>query len=225
MSCGAVGDTPAVNETCTAYCDVIPGPDACAFDRCACSETGLFCGSNLPSNCSYDPNAIYICAKDRVIPQSNQTCPSPQVCLEAVASPICTFPECICTDDNTHCGSTFASVCNLQTNSLYQCSTGALPNVTADCSPGVCSANVIPGTSVFKETAGARDIWQLAFTPVSSSSLTAISQTCGLGGCSRNVTFKAAADDICIAQCACKEAGVLVSASEPFPVNTLMTIS
>ena len=157
-----MGDTPSVSETCTAYCDVRPGPDACAFDRCACTTSGTFCGSSLPANCSYDANAIYTCAGDKALPQLDSTCPAPQACLAASTGPICTPVECICKDDASHCGSTFASTCNLASNTLYKCTTGGLPTATQDCGPGICSANIVTGTAAYQAMADDRCIDQCA---------------------------------------------------------------
>ena len=141
MSCGAVGDVPTVTETCTSACQVKDGADGCALDPCACTSTGDFCGGTLPLNCGYDPKAIYTCLSNGTIAQEKQACPSSQVCFSAAAGPICTPQECICSDNSTHCGSALPASCNLLGNSLYTCTSGSLPNVTTDCTPGSCSGD------------------------------------------------------------------------------------
>lgn len=161
---------PTVQENCTAYCEVQPGPDTCAFDRCACTGAGDFCGGTLPVNCSYKPDTVYTCTGDRTLPTEKLDCQSTEVCLETPAGPICTSPDCICKDNSTICGSSFVSACGLANNTLYSCTAGLLPSVAIDCNPGICSANIVTGTA----------------------------------------TFRALADDRCIDQCACKEAGVQV---------------
>ncbi|KAF9979814.1 hypothetical protein BGZ75_009186, partial [Mortierella antarctica] len=35
-------------------------------------------------------------------------------------------------------------------NTLYKCTNGSLPAPTQDCGPGICSANIVAGTSAFQ---------------------------------------------------------------------------
>ncbi|KAF9934644.1 hypothetical protein BGZ65_003636, partial [Modicella reniformis] len=66
--------------------------------------------------------------------------------------------DCLCQDEITHCGSFFPKKCGLEPDGLYTCTTGLAPNLTQDCLPGICSANVadvlsVDDTSFFKATA------------------------------------------------------------------------
>lgn len=153
MLCSGLGDEPTAKENCTNYCDVKIGPDECAFDPCACTLAGKFCGTSLPLSCGYVSSNIYTCEGNGTIPAPTPDCPAPQVCLETATGPVCTPQECICQDDSLHCGSTLDTRCNLANNTLYKCSTGLLPSVQKDCSPGVCSANIVANAASFLATA------------------------------------------------------------------------
>lgn len=190
MNCANVGDVPTVKETCTLSCTVQAGPDVCTFDPCACTTIGDVCGTAFPAKCNLKNTAIYSCSALKALPVKKVGCLGNAICFVQPAGPKCTLPDCICKDDNKHCGSAFFGACNMVSNTLYSCTTGALPIVVKDCSPGVCSGNVVSDAS----TAGAdmNDTVVMADKPTD---------------------FKAtAADEFCIDQCACKESEVLVSA-------------
>ena len=154
MECKNVGDVPTVKESCTALCNAQSGPDICAFDPCACSKAGDTCGSAFSESCNYEKDALYACSGNKVLPVKKAPCPAANVCLVNATGSICTPPECICKDDGSHCGSTFASSCNLQKNTLYKCTNGQLSTVVKDCGTGTCSANVVAGTAAFSAMAG-----------------------------------------------------------------------
>jgi hypothetical protein len=174
MECENVGDVPTVKESCTASCEPQAGPDVCALDPCACTKAGDTCGSAFPDACTYEKDTQYTCFSNKALPVKKAACPTANVCLVNSTGSVCTPPECICKDDAYHCGSTFAASCSLDSNTLYECTNGALPTLLKDCGSGTCSANVVVGSAA----------------------------------------FGALADDKCIDQCACKEASVLVSATD-----------
>lgn len=162
MECKSAGDVPTVKESCTASCTAQLGPDVCAFDPCACTKAGDTCGSAFPESCNYEKDAQYTCSDNKVLPAKKAPCPTANVCLVTATGSACTPPECICKDDASHCGSTFAAPCNLESNTLYKCTNGALPMILKDCGTGTCSANVVAGTAAFEALADDRCIDQCA---------------------------------------------------------------
>ncbi|KAG0071862.1 hypothetical protein BGZ90_012103, partial [Linnemannia elongata] len=191
MNCANVGDVPTVKETCTLSCTVQAGPDVCTFDPCACTTIGDVCGTAFPAKCNLKNTAIYSCSALKALPVKKVGCLGNAICFVQPAGPKCTLPDCICKDDNKHCGSAFFGACNMVSNTLYSCTTGALPIVVKDCSPGVCSGNVVSDAS----TAGA----DMNDTVVMADKPTDFKST--------------AADEFCIDECACKESEVLVCGS------------
>ncbi|KAG0257532.1 hypothetical protein BGZ95_005214, partial [Linnemannia exigua] len=153
LICDKVGDVPTVKETCTQSCIAQQGPDFCIFDPCACTKAGDVCGSSLDSTCGYEKTSIYTCGGNTMLPTKKDSCPTATICLETTSGPTCTPSDCVCKDDGSHCGSTFIPACNLQTNSLYKCTKGVLPISVRDCTPGICSANVVAGLAVFRAMA------------------------------------------------------------------------
>ncbi|KAG0275843.1 hypothetical protein BGZ96_003585, partial [Linnemannia gamsii] len=178
MDCGNAGDVPTVKEECTLSCTKQPGPDVCTFDPCACTKAGDACGSTLPPSCGYEKDSVYTCSAIKALPQKKSACESGKVCLETLAGPTCTPPDCICKDDGSHCGSTFVDACNLQKNTLYKCTNGRLPTLVKDCGAGTCSANVVKGTAAFRATADDKCIDQCACkeanVPICASTFDAI---------------------------------------------------
>ncbi|KAF9092021.1 hypothetical protein BGX29_010651 [Mortierella sp. GBA35] len=173
MVCANVGDVPTVNVNCTLACEQKSGPDDCVIDPCACTDTGDTCDKTFPVTCSYELDSVYTCEGPHKLPTKKGDCSSAQVCSVTAAGPICTPEDCICKDNESHCGSFFIDACKRQKNSLYKCKVASLPTLVQDCSPGTCSANVVAGLAV----------------------------------------FRASAPDVCIEQCACKEANVPVCTS------------
>ncbi|KAG0273044.1 hypothetical protein BGZ95_011155, partial [Linnemannia exigua] len=154
MSCGKLGEDPTLQVNCTLSCETMPdAPDVCKFDPCACPTAGDVCGSSFPSNCTYEINTVYSCDVAFALPEKKVTCGEKEVCLKSPAGPVCTPEDCICKDDDTHCGSTFVDACKLEKNTLYKCVKGELPVVDHDCGLGTCSANVVTGLAVFRAAA------------------------------------------------------------------------
>lgn len=153
MECKNVGDVPTVKESCTASCTAQAGPDVCALDPCACSKAGNTCDSVFPDICNYEKDTQYTCSGIKALPVKKAVCPTANVCLVNATGSVCTPPECICKDDASHCGSTFAAPCNLDSNTLYKCAIGALPTLLKDCGPGTCSTNVVAGSAAFEALA------------------------------------------------------------------------
>lgn len=150
MACGQAGDVPTVTETCTLSCTKQPGPDVCALDPCACTKAGDTCGNTFPDSCGYDMNARYSCTGERKLPVKKDTCPTGNVCVKtSTLDPVCTSPDCICKDNDSHCGSRYPVICSLKSETLYKCTLNALPVPVRDCAPGVCSANIVVGAAVF----------------------------------------------------------------------------
>lgn len=153
MSCGEAGDVPAVAENCTLSCTKQPGADICTFDPCACTKAGDTCGSAFPETCNYEKDSQYSCSGNKALPVKKAPCPTSNVCLVTTTGSVCTPPDCICKDDGSHCGSTFAASCNLIKNTLYKCTNGQIPTMVKDCGTGTCSANVVVGTAAFSAMA------------------------------------------------------------------------
>jgi hypothetical protein len=149
MSCGEVGDIPSDFENCTLSCTTQPGPDFCTFDPCACTDTSESCGKAAPETCGYEKETQYTCSGDKALPIKKAACAAGTICHLETNVTVCTPPECVCKDNENHCGSTFAASCNLQSNTLYACIDGSLPKVAKDCGTGTCSANVVAGTAAF----------------------------------------------------------------------------
>ncbi|KAF9916512.1 hypothetical protein FBU30_001299, partial [Linnemannia zychae] len=186
MHCEAIGKAPTVKETCTASCTIQSGPAVCAFDPCACAVVGDVCGSDFPASCGFKTTTVYTCPAVKALPIKRQTCLGNAICFRQPVGPRCTLSECICKDNDKHCGSAFFGACNLASNSLYQCSTGALPVVIQDCSPGVCSGNIISDTNF------------VSIGPNATLS---------------NPKYKAMVDEFCVDQCACREGETFVCGS------------
>ncbi|KAF9926806.1 hypothetical protein FBU30_003684, partial [Linnemannia zychae] len=152
MTCDKVGDIPTIQENCTLSCEAIDGsPDICKQDPCACSIVGDVCGSSFPNECAFDAQAVYSCKTNSSLPEKMTDCATEQVCLDLPAGPICVSESCICMDDSSHCGSTFVETCNLKKDTLYQCSKGVPPEISHDCAPGICSANIASDTPVTRQ--------------------------------------------------------------------------
>ncbi|KAG9062972.1 hypothetical protein KI688_004572 [Linnemannia hyalina] len=186
MNCAKVGDVPTVKETCTLSCTVQAGQDVCA-----CTTTGDTCGTAFPANCNLKTTTIYNCAAVEAIPVKKFNCLGNAICFVQPIGPKCTLPECISKDDNKHCGSAFFGACNMVSNTLYNCAMGALPTVVKDCSPGVCSGNIV--SDVTAETADTNGTVVAAHKPKDFTAM--------------------AGDEFCIDECAFKESEALVCGS------------
>ncbi|KAG0357597.1 hypothetical protein BGX24_006171, partial [Mortierella sp. AD032] len=227
MACGNLGDVPSIKENCTLSCTQQPGPDVCTLDPCACTMVADICGGSFPSTCGLDKNSVYSCAADKALPQKKMTCDeSSKVCLETPTGPTCTTPDCICKDDDTHCGSTFMDTCNLKKDTLYKCVKGQEPTVDHDCAPGICSANVVTDKAVFRAAAIDKCIDQCACqeanVPVCASAFDAICgykdkdlMNCKNAGdvpevqetCTISCTKQLGPDECALDSCACTKAG------------------
>jgi hypothetical protein len=194
MACGNAGDMPSVQEACTLSCTTQPGSDICTFDPCACTTTGDVCNTAFPATCNLKTTAIYNCAALKAPPVEKVDCLGSGTCFVHSTGPQCTLPDCICQDDGKHCGSTFVGTCDMVSNTLYNCVTGAIPTVSDDCSPGVCSSNIVTDPSIV--SIGTKDTVIMGARPQD---------------------FKAmATDDFCVHECACKEAGATVKYTRCF---------
>lgn len=150
MACGGAGDVPTILDACTLSCTKQPGPDVCTLDPCACTKAGDTCGGIFSNTCGYENNTRYSCAGERKLPVKKDACPAGKVCLKTgTLEPVCASPECICKDNDSHCGSRYPAVCGFQSETLFKCTLNALPVPVRDCTPGVCSANIASGTAVF----------------------------------------------------------------------------
>ncbi|KAG0252096.1 hypothetical protein BGZ95_006714, partial [Linnemannia exigua] len=226
MDCGNSGDVPTFKENCTLSCTKQPGPDVCTLDPCACTKAGDKCSGSFPSTCLLEKDSVYSCSGDKALPKQKNTCPVATVCLETPSGPTCTPPDCICKDNGTHCGSTFIVGCNLQSNTLYQCTEGALPSLAKDCGNGTCSANVVKGTAAFRAFADDKCLDQCACkeanVPVCASAFDAVCNykekdlmSCKDAGdapqvaetCTLSCTKQAGPDECALDPCACTKAG------------------
>ncbi|KAG0372196.1 hypothetical protein BGX24_000583, partial [Mortierella sp. AD032] len=234
MDCGNAGDVPTVKEACTLSCTKQPGSDVCTFDPCACTEAKQTCGSTFPDSCNYERDSQYTCSGNKALPTNKTACPTANVCLVTPTGPVCTPPECICKDDGSHCGSTFAASCNLQSNTLYKCTNGQLPKVVKDCGTGTCSANVVAGTSAFKAMTDDKCLDQCACkeanVPICATAFDAACNydnktlmDCGNAGdvptvkenCTLSCTKQPGADVCTLDPCACTKAGDRCGSSFP----------
>ncbi|KAG0265879.1 hypothetical protein BGZ95_003192 [Linnemannia exigua] len=214
MNCEKVGSVPTVKEACTLACAVLPGPDSCAPDTCTCTTVGDVCGTFFPAYCNYKATTIYNCPALKAIPVKKQNCLGNAICFLHPTGPKCTLPECICKDDALHCGSSFFGACNMTSNSLFSCANGALPTLTNDCSPGVCSGNIV--SDVFTENIGVNGtIGSSANIHILDSVTEAIDDNVIVAhpAYKRVSNLRATADEFCVDECACRESGALVCGS------------
>ncbi|KAF9901398.1 hypothetical protein EC991_006197 [Linnemannia zychae] len=238
MSCGEAGDVPEVAENCTIACSRLPGPDECVFDPCACTKVGDTCGIAFPVTCSYELHARYTCLANKAIPVKMESCLAGDVCLFSPAGSLCTPPDCVCMDNGSHCGSTFMPHCNLQSNTLYKCTIGKLPEVVKDCGTGTCSASVVAGTAAFRAMGDDKCLdlcaCKEANVPVCASMF---DESCGYGNkslmdcgnageiptvkeaCTLSCTKKPGPDECTFDPCACTKAGDICGSTFPDACN------
>ncbi|KAK3836152.1 MAG: hypothetical protein J3R72DRAFT_450980, partial [Linnemannia gamsii] len=248
LICGKVGDVPTVKETCSLSCTAQPGADICTFDPCACAKVGDVCGYSLDSTCGYEKTSVYTCGGNKMLPTKKDSCPTTTICLETTSGPTCTPQDCVCKDDGSHCGSTFIPACKLQTNSLYKCTKGVLPSSVTDCTPGICSANVVAGLAVFRAMADDTCLDQCAckeanvpicasaFDPICNYGIKSL-MACGNAGdvptvkeaCTLSCTKQPGPDICTFDACACTKTGDACGSTLPkncgYETNSVYTCS
>ncbi|OAQ29267.1 hypothetical protein K457DRAFT_894951 [Linnemannia elongata AG-77] len=236
MDCTNMADVPTVKENCTLSCDKKDGPDDCALDPCACTAAGDTCSNTFPSTCPYEKDSVYTCEGPRKLPTKKETCPSPQVCLVTPTGPTATAEDicidhCACIEANVVvCASAFDPLCNYKAKDLMECTmAGDVPTVkescTASCTvqpgPDICAFDPCACTKsgdicsqTFPDTCGYEPETVLSCS--GNKALPTEKAPCKSG--TSTLEFSAAADDNCIDQCACKEAGVPICASTFDPI-------
>ncbi|KAG0246173.1 hypothetical protein BGX31_004138 [Mortierella sp. GBA43] len=130
-TCSAVGEKPVVT---------LPNAPACTgtpFTRpCECSASSKpTCGSQLPAECHADPAAIYYCPGGPGSKYEIQKiCDPGSQCRRPVAGePICGFASCKCIGTEQVCAQQFPDDCNLEKNTVYQCTTDGQPEAVKSC--------------------------------------------------------------------------------------------
>jgi hypothetical protein len=168
------------------------------------------------------------CANAGDIPIVNETCT-----LSCTAQPgpdVCTLDPCACTKAGDACSGSFPDTCGLEKDTVYSCAGAKAPPTKKEaCAAATVCLETPTGPTCTPPDCICRDDGShCGSTFVSACSrnentlykctnghLPTLTKDCGVGTCSANVVkgtaeFRATADDICIDQCACKEAGVPV---------------
>ncbi|KAF9581682.1 hypothetical protein BGW38_001213, partial [Lunasporangiospora selenospora] len=128
------GENPTVVQGCTSpeVCKSLTTGDQCINPDCLCKDANKHCGADFPAVCNLDNSTLYQCSTGEK-PTSSQKCVSPEVCKSLATGDQCINPDCLCKDNNKHCGADFPAVCNLDNSTLYQCSTGEKPTIAQGC--------------------------------------------------------------------------------------------
>ncbi|KAF9435340.1 hypothetical protein BGZ76_006471 [Entomortierella beljakovae] len=152
-SCSGEGELPTVVEECNTglLCTSPPDGVKCDSDICHCKEEDVgtnVCSSSIDEICGYDPNVLLTCLEEGQEWKPVEDC-APGTCDDSVI-PQCSHEDCKCPDEDDGkelCGNNFPSHCNLDPNSIYQCSAGKLPIIVKDCEDDICEYDPSTGTA------------------------------------------------------------------------------
>ncbi|KAF9349045.1 hypothetical protein BGX26_012594 [Mortierella sp. AD094] len=138
---------PRPTEECEGACIVDP-EGHCFIDPCVCkANVAEMCGSEFPSSCGFDSEAVYSCA-DPKKPTKETDC-VPNKCVTTPGAH-CYIDPCACQAGSTVvCGSSFPDECHFDKESLYQCDGVSNPTLIEGCKPGTC--NTEDNTGVCKD--------------------------------------------------------------------------
>lgn len=162
------------------------------------------------------------------VPTVKESCTAS--CTTQPGSDVCAFDPCACTKAGDICSQAFPATCGYMPETVYSCSGNkALPTEKSPCGSGtICLATpsgptCTPPDCICKDEAshcgstfvGACNLQNNTLYKCTNGQLPTSVKDCGTGTCSANIVkgtaeFSADADDMCIDQCACKEAGVPV---------------
>ncbi|KAG0275471.1 hypothetical protein BGZ96_003774 [Linnemannia gamsii] len=214
-----------------------PLSDDKCLDLCACKESNVsVCASAFDQSCNYGSKSLMACGNEGEVPTVKEECSVS--CTKQLGPDVCTFDPCACTKTGDAGGSTLPPNCGYEKDSVYTCSTiNALPKKKSACESGKACLEIPTGPTFTPPDCICKDdgsrcgstfvdacnLQKNALYKCKNGAVPSMDKDCGTGTCSANVVkgtaeFRAAADDTCIDQCACKEANVPVCASVFDPV-------
>ncbi|GJJ70396.1 hypothetical protein EMPS_02745 [Entomortierella parvispora] len=150
--CERAGEDPLPGENCKLGCvDEEGGASVCSVNEnpCACTKTGVVCGSKYPGDCNYDFAGLYTCAKVGELPEAGELCK--KECLSTERDSTCDNsdptqePICLCVHPGQICGGAWGKSCGLDADTLYSCDgPSSTPEAAEKCTDG-CDGTEFPG--------------------------------------------------------------------------------
>ncbi|KAG0375099.1 hypothetical protein BGX24_009534 [Mortierella sp. AD032] len=118
-------------------------------NKCTCPGTGHVCGSELPSECHADTNAVYDCSGgSNTTPRPLGSCKPGIECISGAGSEDahCGSHNCDCIGDHEVCSNTFPKKCKLDPNTIYKCTHSGKPIKVSSCNAGEACITVSDGS-------------------------------------------------------------------------------
>ncbi|KAG0040881.1 hypothetical protein BGZ83_002416, partial [Gryganskiella cystojenkinii] len=139
--CDGEGTDPKPLEKCPDKCIVQAGGAICSDTstvcKCPINRSGKpVCGSILPPECNFEPNAIYHCpngaGSDPVI--LKRCLPGTKCKMDKDGNANCGYDTCECNGEVVACSKQFPTECNFVPNSIYKCPASGVPELVKTCS-------------------------------------------------------------------------------------------